>query len=407
MEQTEPNPNQQSFPQQYPQNYGPSAPPPPFGPVHLPPPQRKRRGTLKAAVVLVFIIVIALILIMPTTQDFLRKTFITPFQESYPEYADITFKRTFTVSANGGTLINFTVGSIRPQTISQEGVDLQLVESFSTNPTYSTTVQRGSATGLIWNGGPLTGQNQYTITMSYRVKETTRIWSLTSSDSGTISQVPSSLKANYLGDEWKIMATDPNITALSKQINGNEQNVYIILKNTYDWVTKNIAYPGSPTPGEPKSSLETLRSGVGDCDDQSNLFLGLVRAAGVPGWLQLGALYNSASGQMEGHAWIQTYIPYANGGGVDVNIDLVNKNFLVWKPSFICDYTDNGNGNDLRNYYYTFYSTFDPLTYPAGGGPSFADSFTVLGYNESPNRVTVNQMDAGCDYGLLTCTARS
>jgi hypothetical protein len=342
---------------------------------------------------------------MPSTQQFLEKSLVTPFQESFPEYADITFQRTFIVNANGGTLFNFTVGSIQPQSISQEGVNLQLVESFSTNPAYSTTVQSGSATGLIWNGEQMTGQEQSVITLQYQVRETTRIWSLTQSGSGTISQVPSTLKSNYLGDEWKIMATDPNITALSKQINGNEQNVYTILRSTYDWVTNNIAYPGSPTAGEPKSSLETLQTRVGDCDDQSNLFLGLIRAAGVPGWLQLGALYDSGTGQLEGHAWVQTYVPYANGGGVYVNIDLVNKNFLVWKSSLICDYTDNGNASDLRNYYYTFHCSYDPATYPSGAGPTFTDSYHVLSYTESRNKVTVSQLVSG--NGLLLASVRS
>jgi transglutaminase-like putative cysteine protease len=355
----------------------------------LPPPRRRSAGALKAGVVLAVVVIIAIILIMPSTQDFLRRSLITPFQDTFPEYADITFQRTFTVGANGGTTVNYTVAANRPQNISQEGVDLQLIESFSTNPAASYSIQRGSATALIWNGGQLIGQQTSTITIQYQVRETTRQWSLSASDSGTVSQIPSSLKASYLGDEWKILATDPSIVALSKQINGNQTDVYTILRSTYDWVTSNIAYPGSPVPGEPKSSVETLQTRVGDCDDQSNLFLGLVRAAGVPGWLQLGALYNPSSKQMEGHAWVQTYIPYANGGGVYVNIDLVNKNFLVWKPSFVCDYTDNGNAVDLRNYYYTFYSVYDPLTYQSGAGPTFQDSYTIVAYSESSNRVTV------------------
>jgi transglutaminase-like putative cysteine protease len=311
------------------------------------------------------------------------------------------------VSANGGKLINFTVGPFQPQNISQEGVNLQLVESFSTDPAYSTTIPRGSAMALVFNGGPLSGQATNTITLHYQVRETARIWSLTQGDSGTISQIPTSLKTNYLGDEWKIQASDSNITALSKQINGDETNVYAILKSTYDWVTKNIAYPGSPVAGEPKTSVQTLQSRVGDCDDQSNLFLGLIRAAGVPGWLQLGALYNKVSNHMEGHACVQTYIPYANGGGVFVNIDLVNKNFLVWKPWLVCDYTDNGNANDLRNYYYTFYSVYDSVSYQAGGGPTFTDTFTVLGYNESSSKVTVNKFVANLECGPLLGVARS
>jgi hypothetical protein len=387
VEQSRPDPNQPINQQQ---NDGASVSPSPVQPAPsiLHSPRRRNGGALKAGVVLAIVIVLAIILIMPSTQDFLRNTFISPFQESFPEYADITFQRTFTVGANGGALINYTVGAIRPQNISQEGVELQVVSSFSTNPAPSSIIQRGSATGLVWNGGQMTGQQSTTITIQYQVRETTRQWSLTSEGSGSTGQIPASLKAAYLGDEWKILASDPNITALSKQINGNETNVYTILKSTYDWVTKNIDYPGSPVSGEPKTSLETLQSRVGDCDDQSNLFLGLIRAAGVPGWLQLGALYDRSTNQMEGHAWVQTFIPYANGGGVYVNIDLVNKDFLVWKPSFVCDYTDNGNAEDLRNYYYTFYSVYDPY----GAAPSFQDGYTVISYSESTNRVIADQL---------------
>ena len=91
--------------------------------------RRRNAGTIKAAVVLVIVVVIVVILVMPTTQDFLRKTLITPFQESYPEYADITFQKTYTVNANGGNVENFTINSMSPQNISQEGVNLQLIES--------------------------------------------------------------------------------------------------------------------------------------------------------------------------------------------------------------------------------------------------------------------------------------
>lgn len=371
------------------------------------PAKKRNRGALKAAVVLVIVIVIAVILIMPSTQDFLRRSLLMPFQESTPEWTDVTFQRTFTVGANGGSIVNFTVGAIQPQNISQEGVDLQQVESFSTDPAPTATVQHGSALGLNWEGVQLSGQERNTITLNYQVKETARSWSISPSTSGTIGQIPSSLKVKYLGDEWKILASDPSIVALSKQINGNETDVYTILRSTYDWVTDNIAYPGSPVPGEPKTSVETLQTRVGDCDDQSNLYLGLIRAAGVPGWLQLGALYDRSANQMEGHAWVQTFIPYANGGGVDVNIDLVNRDFLEWKPWLFCDYTDNGNANDLRNYYYTFYSVYNPNSYQPGAGPSFADSFSVLAYSQSPNTVSTNQVAFGNDYVLTLGVARS
>jgi hypothetical protein len=397
VEQSRPETNQQAQAEQYDPTYGRPSPPPETGIRRQPPSNGRNRGALKAGVVLVIVIVIAIILIMPSTQDFLKRSLINPFQESYPEYAEISFQRSFSVGANGGNVGNFSINSVVPQNISQEGVNLQTIESFSVTPGYY-EVARGNAVGLTWSPGPITGQQTYSVILNYQIKETTRIWSLGQSDSGTTDQVPASLGSNFLGDEWKIQATEPAIVALSKQINGDQQNVYAILKSTYDWVTKNIAYPGSPQSGDPKSSLETLQSRVGDCDDQSNLYLGLIRAAGVPGWLQLGALYDKVTGQLEGHAWVQTYIPYVNGGGVYVNIDLVNFNFLVWKPSLFCEYTDNGNGTDLQNYYYTFKYT---------GQPTFSDSYSVLHYSESPSVVTRGQMVTFSGCNTLMATSRS
>jgi hypothetical protein len=122
--------------------------------------------------------------------------------------------------------------------------------------------------------------------------------------------------------------TSPYILATSQAIVGNETNVYQILKAIYDWMTINIDYPQVSTSGEPQSARETLLTRVGDCDDQSILFCSLARAAGVPAWLQMGVLYVSAEGSWGGHGWLQAYVPLASGGGVNVTIDVVNKDFM-------------------------------------------------------------------------------
>jgi hypothetical protein len=79
----------------------------------------------------------------------------------------------------------------------------------------------------------------------------------------------------------------------------------------------------------------------------------------------------------------------------------VNNNFLIWKPSLFCDYTDNGNATDLKNYYYTF-------TYKYNGvPPSFTDSYSVISYHESSSRVTLSQLTQGGDREMLLASARS
>ena len=43
-----------------------------------------------------------------------------------------------------------------------------------------------------------------------------------------------------------------------------------------------------------------------------------------------------------------------------MTIDVVNKDFMVFKSNRFIDFTDDGNGTHLSDYYYTFSTTYDP-----------------------------------------------
>ncbi|GIQ97281.1 MAG: hypothetical protein CM15mP3_03150 [Candidatus Poseidoniales archaeon] len=43
-------------------------------------------------------------------------------------------------------------------------------------------------------------------------------------------------------------------------------------------------------PVEARSGPACLTDGLGDCDDQTNAYLSLLRTKGIPGWYVLGAL---------------------------------------------------------------------------------------------------------------------
>ena len=88
-----------------------------------------------------------------------------------------------------------------------------------------------------------------------------------------------------------------------------------------------------------------------------------------------------------GHGWVQAFIPTKDGGD-NVTIDTVNHDFLVWRPNRFADFTDDGNGDHLKDYYYTFLSNYITSTYPNNNSPSYSESFEPLSYVESDHKIS-------------------
>lgn len=85
---------------------------------------------------------------------------------------------------------------------------------------------------------------------------------------------------------------------------------------------------------------------------------------------------------------MQAYVPLASGGGENVTIDVVNKDFMVFKSNRFIDFTDDGNGTHLSDYYYTFSTTYDPTSYDDGKVPMYSDEYASLGYMESVKTIS-------------------
>jgi hypothetical protein len=135
-----------------------------------------------------------------------------------------------------------------------------------------------------------------------------------------------------------------------------------------------------------------MESMIGDCDDQAMLFCSLARASGVPAWIQLGALYDKGQDDWFGHGWVQAYVPLKEGGSETVAIDTVNRDFMRWMPNRIVEYTDDGNGEHLSDFYYSFNYYYDEGSYPPGQGPSYEEGFISLEHSESLESVTVGSL---------------
>jgi hypothetical protein len=336
-------------------------------------------------VVVAVILVVVLLLLLPPTQDLLREYLVDPFSPQYPEEVQMEIVRTLTLDADGGEVISYTVDLPRPVSIMDEGAYLQKVDRLSVSPSYHELWDNGTYDTMVWEGEDLYGT--FTLTMTIEVTQRIHVWDL---DEGSVLEkddIPQYYQDTYLDDQWKIIVDDPGIEALREDIVGDETNVYLIAKAIYNWIDDNVDYYIWNSPEGPLSSLETLDKLKGDCDDQSILFCALARSAGVPAWLQLGAVYSPGSGEIGGHAWVQMFMP-TEDGGTNVTIDIVNDDFLVWMPNLFCEYTDNGDADDLFNaYHHVRYSV--PLSTPDNRMPIYGEDWEVVSYGESEEKVTL------------------
>jgi hypothetical protein len=342
----------------------------------------------KVVVAVAVIVIVAVLLLTPAVQGLLYSIFISPFQKTVPKYVDYRLERDLTVSAGGGELVNFTIEIAVPSNLTAGDEELQTVISSSFSPNATFHYQKYDDQWSTWEHGVLSGSEQFQVRVVYDIRVETKVWNIGRSDSLDLSAVPQSLKEHYLGNEWKIVVDEPPIQTTSAAIVKNESNVYQILADINRWMLSNVRYPAVPNES-PQSSVETLSSKVGDCDDQAFLFCALARAAGVPAWVQLGALYSSSEDSWGGHGWVQTYVPLKSGGGDYVVIDTVNRDFLLWRPNRLAEFTADGNGEHLSDYYYCFVYTAERGTYSPGHKPSFEEAYTSLEVKESSEKVVI------------------
>ena len=89
----------------------------------------------------------------------------------------------------------------------------------------------------------------------------------------------------------------PNIYQVASSIEANlpgdlKDNAYAYARATFDWLNTNVPYDTN-APNVARSGEQCLEAGMGDCDEQSNAFMSIMRVKGIPTWYVFGALTDS------------------------------------------------------------------------------------------------------------------
>jgi transglutaminase-like putative cysteine protease len=326
-------------------------------------PPSGRRGGLGAFLFLFIILIIIFIILFNADAQESIKNLFNPEPEyfrEYPESVDFTFQRIITLTPDPlGSQMDYKIEIPIPEDIGAEEDPIQDVRSIQESPTASNTIPKYGSHWYYWEGED--EPTQRTLTITYDIHTESANWDIDPSESGTADDIPQNVMDAYGNkdvDEWVIRPTDPQIQALATQLTAGKSNVHSKLKAIYDYLNDNFEYDTSRK-GTPQDCVYTLNMKKGDCDDQSVLFASIARAAGLAAWLEFGALYNSNDGTWTGHAWLLVYIPLHSGQGGSVNIDVVNQQFMFRDSYRFSEWSSDGNGSHLEDYYYAEGSHFE------------------------------------------------
>ncbi|MCS7368765.1 MAG: transglutaminase-like domain-containing protein [archaeon GBS-70-058] len=142
-------------------------------------------------------------------------------------------------------------------------------------------------------------------------------------DSGSIGDIPIELKEKYcqIAGLWNKSLEAQKI---AMELAANKTDALQILISMIQWIENNIQIPFTSGARMPQYPDETIKMGVGDCDDQSNLLVAMCRSVGIPAYIQFAFIYLEGRSYNEtmfngryrliaknagGHAWARVYIP--------------------------------------------------------------------------------------------------
>lgn len=118
-------------------------------------------------------------------------------------------------------------------------------------------------------------------------------WNLATADRGFRS-----LYAAELAEEPLLQVRDPEIVALAVRIAGNERDPAVVARRINRWVHDSLAKEVTITV---PNAAQVLRARRGDCNEHTQLFVALARAAGIPARINTGLAY--VNGKFYYHAW--------------------------------------------------------------------------------------------------------
>ncbi len=178
---------------------------------------------------------------------------------------------------------------------------------------------------------------------------------------------------------WAIDGTEPlqiktTANSILSSIPANKQdNVFAFGKATFDWLRENVPYDSNAPVDGSRSGALCIEERLGDCDEQSNAFMSILRVKKVPTWYEFGALTGVTYEMWESHAWANIMIPYSDDWCEDkqvtmetcfvlASVDVVNSKWLLHTPTAFTNYIEiaSPQGSNVNEYYLSLSGQWTP-----------------------------------------------
>jgi hypothetical protein len=106
-----------------------------------------------------------------------------------------------------------------------------------------------------------------------------------------------------LAEEPLLQVNDPRIASLAERIAGLDRDPRVVAEKINRWVHDSLRKEATFSV---PSAIEVLRTRVGDCNEHTQLYVALARAAGVPARVATGLAY--VNGKFYYHAWPEVFL---------------------------------------------------------------------------------------------------
>ncbi len=333
--------------------------------------KQKRKSSLKKGIIVFFIVGLLLFAVFFTPLiDYISGPWGGPV---YPKKAEFDLTRTVRISTDEYMEYNMDVPKPPDDISTSGGYHIQSIEDIDWGSPDPSNMYKYGENWKVWEG-ELESHQTLTLEFTYRSVTTRTIdWGYSAENSGTTEDLPQERKEQYIKDQWvvdrnndgqpddrdgdgrgdvMIEPSHPEIQSYAEEITAGKDNIYSKARAIYNWINRNIDYQSGGTGQLPQHSIQTLRRGSGDCDEQSFLFCSLARAVDIPASIELGVLYDRFRDYWGGHGWVRLWFTTGSNSGAGwVNIDPVNKQFFARGAKRLTTWVDDGEDGHLKDYY--------------------------------------------------------
>lgn len=125
---------------------------------------------------------------------------------------------------------------------------------------------------------------------------------------GSLSEVPKSIKDKYLADDTKYWVKDSYMSETAKKVVGDETNCYWIARKLFNFIIDKLEYERV---GGWNVAPTVLKRGTGSCSEYSFVYIALCRAVGLPARYAGSVVIrgDDASTDDVFHRWVEVYLP--------------------------------------------------------------------------------------------------